>query len=101
MKERGESEFFVFPFLRTLEKKKGKEKNFDSLTHAASARAASAHPLLDRVLAVLVVDAALLRVAQDVVGLVDVLEGVGVAAWRARYFFFVSVRGKIGEKKEP
>ena len=81
--------FLFFPFSgRRLRKKNGKDKKLlDSLTHAASARAASAHPLLDRVLAVLVVDAALLRVAQDVVGLVDVLEGVGVAAWRARYFF--------------
>ena len=48
------------------------------LTHAAS-RPRGAHPLLDRVLAVLVVDAALLRVAQHVVRLVDVLERVGVA----------------------
>ena len=67
------------------ERRKKKTKTEKTLTHA-SAGASRAHALLDRVLAVLVVDAALLRVAEDVVGLVDVFEGVGVAT--CLFFFF-------------
>ena len=79
----------AFFFLRRS-KKGGERKKTSKLTHA-SAGTARAHALLDRVLAVLVVDTALLRVAEDVVGLVDVLEGVGVAACeREREIFSVS-----------
>ena len=91
-KERRERKSECFFFLKKTEK----IKNFKTLlllTHAA-ARASPAHPLLDRVLAVLVVDAALLRVAQDVVGLVDVLEGVGGRRLESEIFFF-----RFGERK--
>jgi hypothetical protein len=58
-----------------------KIKEVGHAAHPSAAAPRAAHAFFDRFLAVAVVDLALLGVAEDVVGLVDLLELVGGAAW--------------------